>query len=72
MKLRSWIVASTVLTMFVTPITGALAASSQTGRHMPSMRQMEACFRAHGKLMSKPAVMNLYDCWRAHGYLMGR
>ena len=72
MKPLFWIVASTLLTAFITLPTGALAASSQNGRQMPSMRQMEACFRAHGKLMSKPAVMNIYDCWRAHGYLMDR
>ena len=72
MKPRSWIVASTFVTAFVTLSTGALAASSQNGRQMPSMRQMEACFRAHDRLMSKPAVMNIYDCWQAHGYLMNR
>ncbi len=33
---------------------------------------MEKCFHAHGKLMSKPALTNIYDCWRAHSYLMER
>ena len=34
--------------------------------------RMEACFRAHAKLMDKPAVRNVEACWRAHGYLMGK
>ena len=32
--------------------------------------QMEACFRAHARLMDKPAIRNPRDCWRVHGYLM--
>jgi hypothetical protein len=31
---------------------------------------MEACFKAHGKLMPKPAVMNMEACWRAHRHLV--
>ncbi len=27
------------------------------------------CFKTHGKLMQKPALMNANDCWRVHGYL---
>ena len=26
--------------------------------------QMEACFRAHARLMDKPAIRNPRDCWR--------
>ncbi|MHB8455755.1 MAG: hypothetical protein ACYDDO_13925 [Acidiferrobacterales bacterium] len=49
-------------------VTVAASAATSTSREA----QMEACFRAHGKLMSKPAVTNIYDCWRAHAYLMDR
>ena len=45
-------------------IAGQKAAEDQARK--------EACFRAHGKHMSKPALMNPNDCWRAHGYLMER
>jgi hypothetical protein len=29
----------------------------------------ELCFKNHGKLMQKAALMNINDCWRVHGYL---
>ncbi len=53
-------------------VAGAIATEALATTSTPDQARMEACFRAHGKLMSKPAVTNIYDCWRAHGYLMGR
>ncbi len=44
---------------------GAVSAADQT-----QTARMEACFKAHGKLMPKPAVMNREACWRAHRHLM--
>lgn len=44
---------------------GVVSAADQT-----QTARMEACFKAHGKLMSKPAVMNTEACWRAHRHLM--
>ena len=33
-------------------------------------RAMEECFRAHARLMDKPAVKNMRACWRAHAHRM--
>jgi hypothetical protein len=33
-------------------------------------RTMEECFRAHARLMDKPAVKNIRACWRAHSHRM--
>jgi hypothetical protein len=33
-------------------------------------RAMEECFRAHARLMDKPAVKNVRACWRAHAHLI--
>lgn len=69
MKIRSMSLAALVLAGVVagTITAAALAATSTTDQ-----ARMEACFRAHGKLMSKPALTNIHDCWRAHSYLMER
>lgn len=69
MKIRSMSLTALVLVGVVagTVTAAALAATSATDQ-----ARMEACFRAHGKLMSKPAVTNIYDCWRAHSYLSER
>ena len=70
MKVRIWTLLL-ALAIALTAGTGqATAAVSQHAGAEPTVRQPETCFRAHGKLMSKLAVMNIYDCWRAHGYLM--
>jgi len=69
MKIRSLSLAALVLAGAVAAIVSAaaLATTSTTDQ-----ARMEACFRAHGKLMIKPALMNANDCWRAHNYLMER
>ena len=69
MKIRSLSLAALVLagTVAATVTAAALAASPTA-----DAARMEACFRAHGKLMMKPALMNVRDCWRAHSYLMER
>ena len=69
MKIRSLFLAALVLAGAVAATVTA-AASAATSTADPA--RMEACFRAHGKLMSKPALTNIYDCWRAHSYLMER
>jgi len=68
-KIRSLSLAALVLAGAVAAIVSAaaLATTSTTDQ-----ARMEACFRAHGKLMIKPALMNANDCWRAHNYLMER
>ena len=69
MKIRSMSLAALVL---VGVVTGSITAAASAATSTTDQAQMEACFRAHGKLMSKPAVTNIYDCWRAHNYLMKR
>lgn len=61
---------TTLALVFVSAM--AFAAPSPDGSASADMAKMEACFKAHGKLMAKPSVMNVYDCWRAHAYLMDR
>ncbi len=70
MKFRIWTLLLPLAIALTAGTAQVTAAASQHAGAEPTLRQMEACFRAHGKLMSKPAVMNIYDCWRAHGYLM--
>lgn len=72
MKPRSLLVNSTAALLLVAVSMGAIAASSQDEKRAADQEKMAACFRAHGKLMSKPALMNVYTCWRTHAYLMDR
>jgi len=58
--------------VLVGAVAGTITAAASTATATTDQARMEACFRAHGKLMSKPAVTNIYDCWRAHAYLMDR
>ena len=30
----------------------------------------QACFKAHGQLMGKPALATIQRCWEVHGYKM--
>lgn len=69
MKIRSM---SIVALVMAGAVAGTITASALAATSALDQARMEACFRAHGKLMSKPAVTNIYDCWRAHGYLMER
>lgn len=66
MKIRSMPLAALVL---VGVVAGAVTAASLAATSTTDQARMEKCFRTHGKLMSKPAVTNIYDCWRAHGHL---
>ena len=59
------------LTLIVTA-TAAYAAQTADSAAAEKQVQMEKCFKEHGKLMGKPALMNIYDCWRVHAYLMNR
>lgn len=72
MKPRSLLADSIAVLLLVAVSAGAMAASSQDGRRAADQEKMEKCLQAHGKLMGKPALMNVYACWRAHGYLMDR
>ncbi|MHB8743436.1 MAG: hypothetical protein ACYC9L_09960 [Sulfuricaulis sp.] len=69
MKIRSVSLAALVLAGTVAGVINAAASAATSTTHQA---RMEACFREHGKLMSKPAVTNIYACWRAHTYLMNR
>lgn len=69
MKIRSMSLATLVL---AGAVAGTVTAAALAATTTADQAQMEACFRAHGKLMSKPVVTNIYDCWRAHSYLMDR
>ena len=69
MKLHSLSLAALVLTGAVAGIVSAAALATTP---TTDQARMEACFRAHGKLMMKPVLLNANDCWRAHGYLMER
>lgn len=69
MKIRSLSLAALVLAGIV---AGAATAAALAATPTTDEARMEACFRAHGKLMMKPALMNANDCWRAHNYLMER
>ncbi len=70
MKFRIRTLLSPLVVVLAAGFAQATAAASPHVGVDPTIRQMEACFREHGKLMPKPAVTNIYDCWRAHGYLM--
>lgn len=69
MKIRSMSLTALVL---VGVVAGTITAAALATTSTTDQAQMEKCFRAHGKLMSKPAVTNIYDCWRAHSYLNER
>jgi len=69
MKIRSMSLAALVL---AGAVAGIVSAAALAATPITDQARMEACFRAHGKLMMKPALMNVRDCWRAHNYLMQR
>lgn len=69
MKIRSMSLAALVL---AGTVAGSITAAAVAATPSTNQARMEACLRAHGKLMMKPALMNTNDCWRAHGYLMER
>ena len=69
MKIRSMSLTTLVL---VGALAGSITVAALAATSTTDPARMEACFRAHGKLMSKPAVTNIYDCWRTHSYLMER
>ena len=59
------------IALFITiSTTMVLPALAERDTSLAAM--MEACFRAHTKLMDKPALRNVEACWRAHAYLMQR
>lgn len=72
MKARTITIASIAALLFAAGTVSAVAATSQDKKAAEEQAKKEACFRAHSKLMSKPAVTNINDCWRAHRYLMER
>jgi hypothetical protein len=72
MKTRTITIASIAVLWLAAGTVSAVAATSQDKKAAEDQAKKEDCFRAHGKLMSKPALTNIYDCWRAHGYLMTR
>jgi hypothetical protein len=49
---------------------GWAASTAETPADLAAKK--EICFKNHGKLMPKPALMNVNDCWRVHGYLSDR
>ena len=69
MKIRSMSLATLLL---AGAVAGAITAAALAAAPTTDQARMEACFRAHGKLMMKPALTNVRDCWRAHRYLMER
>ena len=69
MKIRSLSLATLVL---AGAVAGTITAAALAATPAADPARMEACFRAHGKLMMKPALMNVRDCWRAHNYMMER
>lgn len=72
MKTRYNVLASIAVLLAVTS-TSACATPPQDQKAADDLTtKKEICFRMHGKLMSKPALMNLQDCWRVHAYLMDR
>lgn len=70
MKARTITIASMVALLLAAGTVSAVAATSQDKKATEDQARKEACFRVHGKQMSKPAVTNINDCWRAHSYLM--
>lgn len=70
MKARTLTIASIAAFLLAAGTVSAVAATSQDKQAAEEQARKEACFRAHGKDMGKPAVTNINDCWRAHGYLM--
>lgn len=53
-------------------VAATVAATAVAATSTTDQARMEACFRAHGMQMGKPAVTNIRDCWRAHSYIMKR
>ncbi len=72
MKARTIAIVSIAALLLAAGTVSVVAATSQDKKAAEDQARKEACFRAHGKLMSKPAVTNINDCWRVHGYLMER
>jgi len=72
MKVRTITIASIAALLLATGTVSAVAATLQNMKAAEDQTRKEACFRAHGKLMSKPAVTNINDCWCAHNHLMER
>lgn len=67
MKARTLISASVVLLLAAGTVS---AFAAEQPKKSEDQARKEACFRAHGNLMGKPAVTNIENCWRAHGYKM--
>ncbi len=62
-----------LLPVAATLILGVAYAQLASGTASTTLeKRMDDCFRAHAKLMDKPATRNRADCWRAHSYLMER
>ena len=72
MKARTITIASIAAFLLAAGTVSVFAATSQDKKAAEDQARKEACYRAHNKSMSKPAVTNINDCWRAHGYLMER
>ncbi len=70
MKARTITIASIAALLLAAGTVSAIAATSQDMKAAEDQAKKEACFRAHGKQMGKPTLMNLDACWRAHRYLM--
>lgn len=60
---------STSVTLLLAAGTVSALAAGQAGKSEDQVRK-EACFKAHGYLMGKPALANIENCWRTHGYKM--
>ena len=53
-------------------VSAILVLPAYAARDPALTARMEACFRAHAKLMDKPALKNIEACLRTHGYRMER
>lgn len=72
MKTRYKALPSIAVLLLAITSTSACATPLEDKKVVDDTAKKEICFRIHGKLMDKPALMNIHDCWRVHGYLMGR
>ncbi len=54
----------------LTAISAVMVLPAYAERDAALTARKEACFRAHAKLMDKPALKNVESCWRAHAYLI--
>lgn len=69
--MKTRLIASVTGLALLAAMGGVAADRARTSAKSEDTKK-EICFRAHAKLMDKPALVNRDMCWHAHAYVMER